>query len=429
MEAHVAAGNRADALRVYERCRRLLAEELGAYPSPETESIYRNLLEVQSGDRVAEEPEATSAPGTAPPPARRRKRRALGTAALIVLVVLVAAGTAIAVVVARGDKSKASAGVPVRPRVALIVPRSPPWSDDPSTAQYRDAIDRAHTEAGIQTQTFEIDLSKPGLLGLSRRARQSIGNFGLVLLAGQFVGNRFEREFARLPHTRFVVLDPDPINGSLYNAVSSNANTSDVFFIEGPGAYLAGFLSARMAERQRSGKRPVVISEILVDADVSANVVTTFTTGARKAVHDIEVLERYAGKSSPPSACEAIAANQIERGSRVVFADAGPCSAGALSAAQTAGVMGVAADQDPSNAPVGTQILGYTVKNFGKEVDYAIGHYVDRTLPRFHHVDIGIESGAVDFVPSPLLPKPILASLARERARLMPHWETLPAQK
>jgi YVTN family beta-propeller protein len=45
MEAHVAAGNRAEALQVYERCRRLLAEELGAYPSPETESIYRDLLE------------------------------------------------------------------------------------------------------------------------------------------------------------------------------------------------------------------------------------------------------------------------------------------------------------------------------------------------------------------------------------------------
>jgi YVTN family beta-propeller protein len=45
MEAHVAAGNRAEALRVYERCRRLLAEELGAYPSPETESVYRRVLE------------------------------------------------------------------------------------------------------------------------------------------------------------------------------------------------------------------------------------------------------------------------------------------------------------------------------------------------------------------------------------------------
>jgi DNA-binding SARP family transcriptional activator/streptogramin lyase len=49
MEAQVAAGNRAEALRVYERCRQLLAEELGAYPSPETEAIYRWLL-AQPGD-------------------------------------------------------------------------------------------------------------------------------------------------------------------------------------------------------------------------------------------------------------------------------------------------------------------------------------------------------------------------------------------
>ena len=43
MKAHIAAGNRAEALQVYERCRHLLAEELGAYPSPETESVYRGL--------------------------------------------------------------------------------------------------------------------------------------------------------------------------------------------------------------------------------------------------------------------------------------------------------------------------------------------------------------------------------------------------
>ena len=45
MQAHVAAGNPAEALRAYERCRRFLADELGTYPSPETDSIYRALLE------------------------------------------------------------------------------------------------------------------------------------------------------------------------------------------------------------------------------------------------------------------------------------------------------------------------------------------------------------------------------------------------
>ena len=44
MESHAAAGNSAEALRVYERCRRFLADELGAYPSPETETVYLEIL-------------------------------------------------------------------------------------------------------------------------------------------------------------------------------------------------------------------------------------------------------------------------------------------------------------------------------------------------------------------------------------------------
>jgi DNA-binding SARP family transcriptional activator len=39
MKLHHRAGDRAQALRVYERCRRLLAEELGAAPSAETEAV------------------------------------------------------------------------------------------------------------------------------------------------------------------------------------------------------------------------------------------------------------------------------------------------------------------------------------------------------------------------------------------------------
>jgi len=65
MEAHVLAGNRAEALRVYEQCRQLLAEELGAYPSPETDSIYRALLEApQASVRTTPVAEPTIEPGT-----------------------------------------------------------------------------------------------------------------------------------------------------------------------------------------------------------------------------------------------------------------------------------------------------------------------------------------------------------------------------
>ena len=53
MGAHAAAGNRAEALRVYERCRRMLAEEMGVSPSPETEADYVALLGTEPDPSIA----------------------------------------------------------------------------------------------------------------------------------------------------------------------------------------------------------------------------------------------------------------------------------------------------------------------------------------------------------------------------------------
>jgi DNA-binding SARP family transcriptional activator len=44
MTAHVTAGNRAEALRSYQELRRMLAEEVGVDPAPETEAAYLELL-------------------------------------------------------------------------------------------------------------------------------------------------------------------------------------------------------------------------------------------------------------------------------------------------------------------------------------------------------------------------------------------------
>jgi DNA-binding SARP family transcriptional activator len=44
MRAYAAADNQADALLTYERCRRLLMEELGANPSPATQALHGEIL-------------------------------------------------------------------------------------------------------------------------------------------------------------------------------------------------------------------------------------------------------------------------------------------------------------------------------------------------------------------------------------------------
>ena len=105
MEAHAAAGNRAEALQVYEQCRLLLAEELGAYPSPETDSIYRQLLAApqtsvdDAGRSSRRRPEPTLSRRRAPPlrrsGVRARSRSSPPYAPLVALAGVIAAAVAV----------------------------------------------------------------------------------------------------------------------------------------------------------------------------------------------------------------------------------------------------------------------------------------------------------------------------------------------
>lgn len=415
MKAHVAGGNRAEALQVYERCRLLLAEELGAYPSPETESIYRDLLGRSSPQAVMESSD-TTAPPDSPPSRAIRKRPAFVAAVIVTLVAVVAAGAAIAVVATRGDGpgTPSAAGTP---RVALVVPFSAVGSDDPS-APYEAALEHARSAYGVRTHIFAIDLSKPGL---PQRVRNQIGTFGLVLLGGQFVDARFVHVMSRHPHTRFVVLDPDPSNNTALNeAVGKDRNATDVFFVTGPGAYLAGYLSALMVERRNAGKGRATVSMIVSDPVLNENEVKGFSAGAADA--GALVLEDSTHDSSDPSVCEAIANRQIDEGSKAVYADAGACSIGALSAAGEREVWGIGADRNMSY--LGPQILVSAVKRLGQAADYAIRAYLDGTLPQ-GHTDIGIERNAVDIVGiNRVVPASIRAKIARVRQDWMPTWKT-----
>ncbi len=44
MRALALGGNRPEALRVWQRCQRELADELGISPSPQTEAVYLDIL-------------------------------------------------------------------------------------------------------------------------------------------------------------------------------------------------------------------------------------------------------------------------------------------------------------------------------------------------------------------------------------------------
>lgn len=47
MKMHAAAGDRAEALRVFAKCRELLRDEMGISPSPQTEAVYLEILRAE----------------------------------------------------------------------------------------------------------------------------------------------------------------------------------------------------------------------------------------------------------------------------------------------------------------------------------------------------------------------------------------------
>jgi YVTN family beta-propeller protein len=119
MLAHVAAGNRAEGLRVYEECRQLLSEELGAYPSPETVTLYRELLEPPASPAPirAREPQAPQPEFS--PAARSTGRRPFAIAVLVAVVVV---GVITAVVVSRRTSGREAATLVAANSVVALDP-------------------------------------------------------------------------------------------------------------------------------------------------------------------------------------------------------------------------------------------------------------------------------------------------------------------
>ena len=134
MRAHAAVGDRAQALRVHEDCRRLLSDELGVDPSPETEAVHLQILRSRLRDSRAEPAEAAPAErpahsgpapiaGAAAPPVASlrhthpgRRNRALLAAAVVVL----AGGSGAIAVHLRGSGTATAAVIPGADTVARV---------------------------------------------------------------------------------------------------------------------------------------------------------------------------------------------------------------------------------------------------------------------------------------------------------------------
>ena len=137
----------------------------------------------------------------------------------------------------------------------------------------------------------------------------------------------------------------------------------------------------------------------------------------RHALPGVEILSEYSFEYDNQATCERIANRQIDVGSRVVFAAAGDCGRGALSAAAIRGVWGVASSEDLSH--LGPHVLASASHRFDRLVDLSVSWYLQGRLPPGGDVELGLVDDAVALVGiNPDVPPLIRRKVAQEAARL-----------
>lgn len=231
-------------------------------------------------------------------------------------------------------------------------------------------------------------------------------HYDLVIAVGFLELNATSRAARRFHHERFAILD-----ATHHDVPRHPANLEGTVFHTEQGAYLAGYLAAKIADR---GPPPHVVSSIggveipTVDAYIAG-----FEAGARRADPKITVLRAYSRTFLSPKPCANAARHQIDQHSSVVFNVAGACGLGALETAKRSGVYGIGVDIDQSY--LGPFILTSVVKNLNEAVYDLVKRLVRRRLPTGGNLSFDLRNKGVRLGPF----SPHVSQSLRRRLKLL----------
>ena len=424
MVALYRSGRHVEALEVYERKRRDLEDDLGLRPGDELRRL--------AGQIVRQEPHLR-APTQPVPAGESQRARPMRARRRLAMVLAGALAVAAATIVIRQflltDAGLAGSGGPAR--VALIRmwdPGSLSSRDEAGWGTFVEGLLKAERAHALETEIVDLFPRRPPLGGFAQASQEDVERLSARLRSGQFdlvlwplglTGPEFFDVVAQYPETRFVFLDYCCAKGA---ELGGAPNATALSLRAGQAAHLAGYLSGLMEARrpppQGGGRHVVSIISGEPGFPQQRVLVEGFSTGVRRALPGVQVRSDYSFAYDDQAICERIANRQIDAGSGVVFATAGDCGLGALSAAAVRGVWGVAGGGDDLSH-LGPHILASASPRYDRLVELSVSWFLEGRLPPGGDVELGLVDGAVALVGiNPDVPPLIRAKVAQETARL-----------
>jgi DNA-binding SARP family transcriptional activator/basic membrane lipoprotein Med (substrate-binding protein (PBP1-ABC) superfamily) len=420
MVALYRSGRHVEALEAYERTRRDL-DDLGLRPGGELQRL--------AGQIVRQEPHlgTPTQPVQAHGGERTRRMKARRLSAIVLAGALAVAAAAIAIRLVATDAALPGSGGSTR--VALIRmwdPGSVSSRDEAGWRPFVEGLLEAEGKHKLETEIVDLFPRRPPLGGFEPGSQEDVdrlaarlrsGEFDLVLWPLGLPGPRFFDVVPQYPGTRFVFLDFCCAKGP---ELRGARNATALTLRAGQAAHLAGYLSGLMEARRalpQGGRHVVSIISGEPYFPQQQALVQGFSTGVRRALPGVEIRSEYSFEYDNQATCERIANRQIDAGSGVVFATAGDCGLGALSAAAIRGVWGVASGEDRSH--LGPHVLASASNRMERLVDLSVSWYLEGRLPPGGDVELGLVDDAVALVGiNPDVPPLIRGKVAQEAARL-----------
>jgi basic membrane protein A and related proteins len=271
-------------------------------------------------------------------------------------------------------------------------------------------LNLAKKKLKVQTLAIQSNNSSDYIPNLTSAIRQ---NSNLVIAAGFLMADALKTVAAQFPNTHFAITD-DTVSSAF-----GDFKGADVHNIEGltyatqQNSYLIGCMAA-MVTKAAKGKQVIgVVGGIKIPpVDIF---LAGYEAGAKKCVKGTTVLKGYSQDFVKQDLCKNVAENQIAAGAHVVFAVAGLCGLGALSAAKDHGIWGVGVDRDQSF--LGSYILTSAVKRVDVGVFNAIknakaGKFKGGSNAVFNLKNKGVALGKISPRLKGKLRKQILAKVA-----------------